>query len=235
MINSSEQIAEEIAHKQHVLDMLHRNRRQLEVQAVQQGAQPDLRITNELTEIIEKIRSYEEELRQLNTEAAVDQFSLAEADYRAALAKAWHTCPGQIGIVDRAALDLKRLRLGILPERAHDLEREIRAALTEELFYTIDPGLIPRGDWIDRDDPVRKIGRIVRLDPRMAIRLLLCYNEADIREALQSSKDTILRTNNVWPNTQDYAVFEQFFVDLQQVLGEREADLGPPPDRSLIY
>ena len=231
---SDQESFDELAGAQRVLTFLRRRRQYLLEQAAVEGPKTPFATHAEIEQVSTEISRYETEIARLQTEMAIDRFSVAEAEYRAALATAWHTCPRPLGIMDRTALELKRLQLGIIPERAGELEREVRTTLAEEIFYQIQPELIPNGDWIGRDT-VQEIGRVIRLDASTATRLLIHYTRADIRELLIHHKEDLLRKNNVWEDTEDHAMFEQWLADLLQTLEEHKSNLGPPPDRSLVF
>lgn len=130
---------EEIINSKRKLLRIHRQRKQiLEEQAAIAGLSVSPAILMELASLNDQIKSIEDEISRIATEAAVDRFSLAEAEYRVQLAEAWDTPNGIPTMASRAKLELMRLKLGINPSRAMELEREIREQLAQEVFADID-------------------------------------------------------------------------------------------------
>ncbi|NJO81705.1 MAG: hypothetical protein HC828_02325 [Blastochloris sp.] len=147
----------ESTHVQQLLDTLHRRRRHLEQQRVQQGshnAEPQLQIR--LEDSIEEIKQYEAELHRLNQRVAAQSYerTVEEVEYRMLVADTWADTLISLSVVDQARLEWAQVRLGIPSERARALEREIRIALTNEVLANID-----------RPNMQRVLARIARTPP----------------------------------------------------------------------
>lgn len=138
---SKEEIAEEIDHQHKMVRVVRERVRTLELQAARQGIDAPPHITNELSLLREEIRSKEAEISRLETLAAEDQLSVAEAEYRVMLAEVFDTPIGRPSIVGGARLELVRLRHGLSPEISQQLEQEVRVALAEETFADIEPNI----------------------------------------------------------------------------------------------
>src|SRR3712207_2884026 len=131
MSRTKQEIAQELAHQQRLLLVLRERRRALELQLTQQATAPTQTLS-EIDALTSRIRVYEEEIGRLETLAAEDRLPLAETEYCVLLAEAWNTPQGNPTVVDATRLELERLRLGVLPRRAHELERQIRVALAQQ-------------------------------------------------------------------------------------------------------
>lgn len=131
-------LAEELAHQQKMLRILRERRRVLELQAAQRGIDARPEVLTEIVSLNDEIDRHDQELARLATQAAVERFSLDEAEYRVMMAEAWSTPLGRPSLVGAARLELARLRMGIPPERAHELEREVRAGLAQEVLAELD-------------------------------------------------------------------------------------------------
>lgn len=127
-----EEIAEMLEHHQAMLRTLRRRLWARERQEAEYGINVPPEVSNEILTLNERIGKHEAEIVRLRTLAAEDQRSLAEVEYWAALAEAWE--PGRPTVAGAARLQLLRLRLGITPPQAEQLEREVRAALAEEVI-----------------------------------------------------------------------------------------------------
>jgi hypothetical protein len=123
---------EEIQHQKNMLKALRQRLRDREIQEIKFGLSVTPEIMNDLRELRTRIAEHEAELSRLSTLAAEDKVSIKEAEYNVLLAEAWNLVRPSIVNVQR--LELLRLRLGISPQRALELEWQIRKALTEEIF-----------------------------------------------------------------------------------------------------
>lgn len=131
-------IEQELAHQREMLRIRRERRNILEIQAAQTGSYSRPETLMEIAALNADIQRHETEICQLATQAAEDQFSLSEAEYRVVLAEAWDSVQGTPSIASRARLELMRLQLGIIPERAQALELEVRTQLATEVFTNID-------------------------------------------------------------------------------------------------
>jgi hypothetical protein len=84
----------------------------------------------------------DEEISQLRTQSVAEHFSAPEASYRELLAEVWNTPTGLPSVIGQARLERERLRLGLLPERAQELEQAVRAALAEEILLQMPLHLV---------------------------------------------------------------------------------------------
>jgi hypothetical protein len=131
-------LTKELAHQHRMLEILQERRRVLELQAAQRGIDARPEVLTEIVSLNDEIKRHEQELARLATQAAVERFSLDEAEYRVMLAETWSTPLGRPSLVGVARLELARLRMGIPPERAQELEREVRAGLAQEVLAELD-------------------------------------------------------------------------------------------------
>src|SRR6476620_12254633 len=135
---------DEVAAAEEILVELRRRRQRLQLREAKQGDNTDPEVIGEIEALTTRITAQEAELQQLETQAAVDKWSLAEAKYRELLAEAWSDVRGCPTVVGAERLERVRLELGIKRERAQELERDIRAKLSMEVFRAINPEHIHR-------------------------------------------------------------------------------------------
>lgn len=135
---SKQEIEEELDHKRQIVVALIRRRRPLELQAAQKGLSVPPEILTEISMLSDQIRTQEEEISRLETLAAEGQLSIVEAEYRVMVARTWDTSRGKPTLAGSAELELSRLRMGLLPEKAQQIEREVRIGLAEEAFSSLD-------------------------------------------------------------------------------------------------
>src|SRR5690349_14536398 len=93
------ELQEELVHQQQMVRDLRRRRRVLQRQLAHQGYQALPQIVIEVEDITAQIKTFEDEIANLRTLAAVDKEPLAEVEYRAAVAEAWAMPDGQITVV----------------------------------------------------------------------------------------------------------------------------------------
>lgn len=141
---SRQEIAEEMEHKRQILHALIRRRRPLELQVAQRGLSTPPEIFTEISTLSEQIRIQEDEMARLETLAAEGQISIVEAEYKVMVAKAWDTQRGKPTLTGAAELELLRLRMGLFPEKAYQIENEIRVGLAEEAFSSLDTDFFER-------------------------------------------------------------------------------------------
>jgi len=132
-----EEIIEALEHQEKMLRVLRKRLQQRELQDAQYGLNVPPEITLEISDLSERIRTHEAELKRLQSLLVEDQIPIAEAEYLALLAEAWDTPEGRLSIASLSNLELSRLRLAITPQRAYELECKIREALASEAFYKI--------------------------------------------------------------------------------------------------
>lgn len=132
MKEASEEIAEELEHHRSMLQNLRRRLRKLEVKVASFGRNAPAEDLIEIEDIQSQILRHETEVKRLQTEFVEDKLTLAEAEFRAALARAWDTPRGTPTVVGTTQLELERLRLGIPMEQAQRIETEVRLALAKE-------------------------------------------------------------------------------------------------------
>ncbi|MBD1875070.1 hypothetical protein H6F75_16415 [Nodosilinea sp. FACHB-131] len=141
---SRQEIEEELEHKRQILRALIRRRRPLELQVAQRGLSTPPEIFTEISTLSEQIHIQEDEMARLETLAAEGQISIVEAEYKVMVAKAWDTQRGKPTLTGSAELELLRLRMGIVPEKAYQIENEIRVGLAEEAFSNLDTDFFER-------------------------------------------------------------------------------------------
>lgn len=181
MYESKEEIAQQLRHQQELLRIQRSNLQKLQLQEANYAGNPPLDLQNQLDRVAEQVRSTEDEIARLKSVAAEDQLSLVEAEYRTLLAEAWNTPLGRPTVAGATRLEFTRLKFGLSPERAGELEREIRTKLAEEIFNTLDmaPILGQRGD-VDS----RAIGQIA-IEIRAGDGSNISFYNVDINQAVQ--------------------------------------------------
>jgi hypothetical protein len=228
---SKEEIAEELTSLQEILRAWRRRRRELERELATRGISADPAVRTEIEDITAQIREHEAERAQLETQAVEDQLSLAEAEYRALLADVLDTSHGRLTVAGRTRLELTRLGLGLELERAQELEQEIRAALVEETFNSIEADTLqhlPLRMNVPSNSPgklltpdLHRIGRAVRLDPSTTIQVLLTRLEPDTTFPVEKLGALLIYANNIGQRSPEYILFEQFLADLSVALAAR--------------
>jgi hypothetical protein len=221
-----QEILEELAHKKELIQALVRRRRPLELQAAHRGLSTPPEVLTEISSLTDQLRRYEDEVTHLETLAAQGALPLPEVEYRVLLAETWDTPRGQRTVAGAVRLELARLRLGIVPERAHELEREIRVALAQESFNNIEPSAFvllcamdkvqtnPEGQLLNA--ALVHLGRAIRLDPETAQHLLFINLPSNNRTTLDTQilRDRLLSTNKVHQHSEDFLLFNHFLIAL---------------------
>lgn len=230
---SKDEIAEELTSLKEIMRGLRRRRRGLQQKQAIQGLNAPVEVFTEIEDVSEQMRAYEAEIKQLATRAAENQLSPAEVEYQVLLAEALDTPSGRPTVTSATQLELARLSLGLLPERARELERAIRAALVEETFNNIKADTLqylPRRIEVPSNSPgklltpdLQHIGRAIRLDPSTTIELLLTRLEPDQTIPLEKLGAVLIHANNISPRSHEYILFEQFLADLSAALASRSA------------
>src|SRR5262245_13955560 len=113
---------EQLEHLPKVILALRRRLRVRELQEAEYGVNVPPEVANEIQSLNERIAKHEAELSRLKSIAVEDEVPLAEVEYRALLAQTWDTPSGRPTIAGGTKLDFDRLRLGVTPERAKELE-----------------------------------------------------------------------------------------------------------------
>lgn len=214
-----EELAEEIAHHQKMLRVLRRRLREREFQEVQYGIAVPPEITSDIHELTERIQRHEVQLTQLQTFSVEDQFPLAEVEYRALLAEAWDTPRGRPTVAVASRLELARLRLGISPELAAEIEGLVRGDLAEETIYNLDIHLL-RSTYVENKNYnsevelkalLSAIGRAIRFDIHTTLIYTLSYIYEGERFKDSFVKD-LLSVNKINEHSKDYETFGRFLV-----------------------
>lgn len=133
-----DEIIEELEHQRKMLKLLRQRIRALEIQQAQQGNTTPPQIITEIANMTEQIDRREKEIVRLETLAAEAEVSLVEAEYRVMLSEAWDNPRGRPTPANVAKLDLMRLKMRLLLEKAHEIETEVRELLAEEAFSELD-------------------------------------------------------------------------------------------------
>jgi hypothetical protein len=215
---SDQQPFNELDGLQRILNTLRRRRQILLEQEAQQGFQTPPAVQMEIEQVSEQIRTQEAEIARVKTEAAVDQFSLAEAEYRQMVAFNWNPQRGEPNVQGETTLELARLQRGLSLERAREIEQEIRAKLAAEVLQEITMDEFASGMWERRDLILRTLGRAIRLDKDTAIRTIIARMPSKRLFNLGQFRNRLLRLNNVWPDTEDNVLFEGFSAQLASEL-----------------
>jgi hypothetical protein len=234
---TKEEIAEELIHQTQVVKALHARRRVLEIQAAQHGAQTSPQILTELTTLTEEIRRHQDEISQLEMLAAEDQIPLAEAEYRVLLADIWDTPQGRPTVAGAARLELTRLRLGLAPDRAKQIENEIRSELADEILFDIDTNLLEHlygkqnikdVAYTDEDKTnlLRSIGRAIRFAPLTAVTIVLASLEPrnPNRYINPNFITDLITVNKVRDDLLEADLFQEFWTKLNEPMAAFDPD-----------
>jgi hypothetical protein len=217
MSRTKQEIAQELTHQQRLLHVLRERRRALELQVTQQGAAAPAQLLSEIDALTSRIRVHEEEIGRLETLAAEDRLPLAETEYCVLLAEAWNTPQGNPTVADATRLELERLRLGVSPRRAHELERQIRVALAQQSLQalrSIEDLNEPRG--------VVCLEQAIYLDPATALRWLLVNNSPRlVQRCVGILQKHWMNDSRIWSRPEDRSLFERFMMTLEDALDRR--------------
>jgi len=229
MIMDRQAATEELSHKRELVNALVRRRRPLEVQAAHRGLSSPPEILTEISSLTDQIRVYEEEIGRLGTLAAQGTSPLHEVEFRALLAETWDTPRGLPSVTGVTRLELARLRLGILPEKAVDIEREVRVALSQEAFNNIEPSFFinvcssnarsyasKSGYAIPYIESLRQLGRSIRLDAEASRQLFSVNISSDNRAELETRvlRDLLLEYNKVHQHSAEFLLFNNFLIGI---------------------
>lgn len=232
-------ISEELEHQRMMAAAVRRRLRILELQMAQQGMATPPQVMTEIASMTEQITRHENEIARLETLAAEDELSLAEAEYRMMLAEALNANKdGWLPLTTMTRLEFYRLKLGIKPERASELEREVREKLAEESLARLDPDI---GKWlyphtidpygkvlsysVDKDALIA-IGRAVRWSPSKALSLLLRVLPENIMIEFKDFRESLLHLNKVWSYQEDFILFDSFIKQLEMTILHRFQSTG---------
>lgn len=152
-----QELREVIEHQQKMTRILRSRLQQRELQEAQYGINVPPEITTEIIALSDRIQSHEKELRHLRSLAVEDQIPLVEAEYRVLLAQAWDTPEGRPSFANAANLELSRLRLGITPQQANEMEQQVRLELANEAFYKINYEAFKKYEGASRSTSVQGI------------------------------------------------------------------------------
>ena len=141
---TKQEVEEELNHRKQILSALVRRRRPLELQEAQKGLNTPPEVSTEISSLAEQIRKQEEEIARLQTLAAEGQLSIVEVEFRVMVAKTWNTPNGRPSLAGANELELARLKMGLLLEKAEQIGHEVRAGLAEEVFSNLDADLLKR-------------------------------------------------------------------------------------------
>lgn len=227
-------ISDELNHKRDLVNALIRRRRPLELQAAHRGLSAPPEVLTEISSLTDQIRAYEEEINRLETLAAQGTAPVHEVEFSVLLAEAWDTLRGSPSITGVIRLELARLKLGILPERALAIEQEIRVALSQEAFNNIDPLFFDlvcstnaRSYFVDNIDSLKQLGRSIRLDMNTSRQLFIVNLSDKHKKEVETKifKDQLFRANKVHQYSEDFLLFNNFIIgftaDLDSFLRSR--------------
>jgi hypothetical protein len=109
-----------------------------------------------------------------------------------------------------ARLELERLRLGITPERAKELERVIRVSIAKDSFAEIDTST-----YI----PLEPVLRAYRLDAAVALEILeanLNYMPSMERNVIMNQLEDHIIKSRIWTSQDERSEFSQFLSSLRE-------------------
>lgn len=135
---SKAEIAEEIEHQIRILRALRQRLRQREMQEAVHGINTPPEVITEIHELTDRIVRHEEIITSLKTITIENGLTLAEAEYKLILAKAYSTDFGKPSVAGAARIEFERLRLGIDVEKSRFLEKQIREDLIKETCSQIN-------------------------------------------------------------------------------------------------
>lgn len=238
MAPTKQEIDEALAHQQKMVRVLRQRLQQRELQEAQFGINAPPEVMTEIQALSDRVHAHEAEIARLQTLAAEGQLSVAEAEYRTLLADTWGTPEGRPSVAGATRQELARLRLGLMAERAQELEHEVRVALANETFSQIDSlslfklgriGSVMVGKEVAAQDTaksykrnemetaLRLIGRTIRLDAATACRLLVANTPLAKDANFPYFKAWLLMINKVKYDHEDHLV-QQFLNDLEAQL-----------------
>lgn len=216
------EILDELEHEKEMVVALRKHLRVLELQMAQFGIATPPHVLTEIDRLSEQIQRHETQAAQLETVAVEGELPLAEVEYRVLLAENWNTVQGRPTVVGATCLELARLRLGISPERAQQLEHDIRAALAREVISGLNDGFFTdylQGYDHNFTDEFWKIGLAIRLNVEAAIEQFHLLLPPNLTEPKPPFEQTLLEINTFWLYQQGYSSrFEQFVTALPPVL-----------------
>lgn len=214
---------DEIAAAEEILVAQRERRHQLQIRQARQGDNTAVEVLTEIERYNQLIANQEAEVRRLKTESVQDVFSLAEAEYRKALATAWSESGGRPNVAAAEGLEVLRLRLGIPREREQELERDIRQKLAQQAFYAIPRHFLSSGWWLTPDG-AKSIGRPLRFDLWTTLNLVMQHIESDVEIEPNEYQGLLIQANNVWVGQDEYTTFSQFVSVLANRLEQRRAE-----------
>ena len=225
MLSDQHAAVEELKHKRELVNALIRRRRPLELQAAHRGLSAPPEILTEISSLTDQLREYEAEINHLETLAAQGALPLSEVEYRVLVAETWDTHRGAPSIIGANRLELSRLKLGILPERASEIEKDIRIALAQEAFGNIEPSFFTRicssnaksyTSDVNFEDSIVQLGRSIRLDRDTCRQLFIVNIVPESRSQMETQilRDLLLEYNKVHQHSEDFLLFNHFLIGL---------------------
>jgi hypothetical protein len=208
---------DEAAAAEEILVELRRRRQRLQLREARQGDSTGPEVIGEIEDLTTRITAQEAEVQRLETCAAIDKWSLAEAKYRELLAETWSDAQGCPTVLGAERLERVRLELGVKPERAQALEVDIRVKLAIEVVRAINPAYIY--DLFGRDltnttstNALRQIGRSIRLDPATAA-AFFCRGDMVAQWqhlGLYGLRELLLHAHPQWTDSTEAPLFQAF-------------------------
>ena len=171
----NDEIAEEIAHQQQMVQAFNARRRVLDLQAAQFGIEAPPHIVTELAKLTEEIKTREDQIAHLKSRTAAAHVPVEEIEYQAMLAEEWHNSAGRLNLAQRTRLDWTRVRLGIALDRAQVMEHAVRVQLAEEVFDDLNFNYLPHNYANEPPPPAAfrfdRLRKAIQLDLPTAARL----------------------------------------------------------------
>ena len=222
------EVTGELDHQRAMVSALRKRLRVLDLQVAQQGITTQPQIVMEIASLNEQIERHRSEVEHLESALALDQFSMDELDYKQLVAQAWIPRRSWPRLVDTIQLEKKRIQIGLLPEKAKEIEREVRAELAREVFYDMPANLeqiLLTTLTSEREtvaakplvvETLERIGFAIRRDPKVALQLLL-RRLPDVKQLnilLDNFRSNLFYASKVDIDDRDVEVFDAFVEDL---------------------
>lgn len=213
---------DELAHQEAMVVALRKRLRVLELQMAQQGIATPPHILTEVASLTEQVQRHKTLVNQLEMLAAEGDVPIAEVEYRMLLAENWSTSQGYPSVVGATRLEFARLRLGILPERAIELEYDIRGEIAREVIKSIHDSFYTdylQGFAHALEDELWTIGRAIRLNARTATDQFIQLLPPEVQATDPPFAPRLLLVNQFWLYQDRYkADFEYFISSLPEAL-----------------
>lgn len=213
MESLKDELNEELQHEQKMLKLRRRNLRLLEEQEAALGLHVPTPIKAEIADLKESIRDHQKRIEELQTKLSENGQPIAEIEYQMHVAEVWDSVDAFPKFAHLYRLDFMRMKLGITPERADELEMDVRKFLAVELELKIMANMQFRVEfermikWICDDTPSASIRalefkesvmlspfwRMTILDPEKGLFYLLNY------EPRQKDKYSVNKIHRIFP------------------------------------